>query len=62
VLESHLAKQPYLVGNDMTLADFSVAALLLYAERAGLPFACYPYVKDWFARFATLPCWQQTAP
>jgi glutathione S-transferase len=51
-----------LVGKDVTLADFSVAAPLFYAERAGLPLASYPNVKDWFARVAALPCWQQTAP
>jgi glutathione S-transferase len=62
VLDAHLAKQPYLVGKDVTLADFSVASLLFYAERAGLPLASYPNVKDWFARVSALPCWQETMP
>src|SRR6185312_16158887 len=35
VLEAHLTKQQYLVGKDITLADFSVAAPLFYADRAG---------------------------
>ncbi len=62
MLDAHLAKQSYLVGNDVTLADFSVAAPLFYAERAGLPLASYPNVKDWFARVSALPCWKETAP
>ena len=62
MLDAHLAKQPYLVGKEVTLADFSVAAPLFYAERAGLPVAPYPNLKDWFARVSALPCWQETAP
>ena len=62
ILDAHLAKQPYLVGNAVTLADFSVAAPLFYAERAALPLAPYAHVRDWFARLAALPCWQQTMP
>ena len=33
MLDAHLAKQPYLVGKDVTIADFAVAAPLLYASR-----------------------------
>ena len=62
ILDAHLAKQPYLVGTDVTLADFSVAAMLFYAERAGLPLTSYPHVREWFARVAAMPCWQETAP
>jgi glutathione S-transferase len=62
VLNAHLATQRYLVGSDLTLADFSVAAPLFYAERAGLPIGSYPHLNDWFARVSALPCWQQTAP
>ncbi|MFA6265441.1 MAG: glutathione S-transferase family protein [Pseudolabrys sp.] len=62
VLDEHLAKQSYLVGDDATLADFSVAAPLLYAERADLPLAAYPRAKDWFDRVAALPCWRETMP
>jgi glutathione S-transferase len=62
VLDAHLARQPYLVGNDLTLADFSVAAPLFYAERAGLPLGSYARVRDWFGRVSALPCWHQTAP
>ncbi len=62
ILEAHFAKQPYLAGDTVTLADFSVAVVLFYAERAQLPLASYPNVQAWFARVAALPCWQETAP
>ena len=62
VLEAHLTRQPYLVGTSLTLADFSVAGPLFYADRAGLPLADYPKLREWFGRVAALPCWKETAP
>jgi glutathione S-transferase len=62
VLEAHLSKHSYLVGNVVTLADFSVAAPLLHWEQAELPIASYPHLRDWFTRIAALPAWRETAP
>ena len=62
MLEAHLAKQAYLVGNALTLADFSVAGPLLYHERAGIPLADYPKLHEWFGRVTGLACWKETAP
>jgi glutathione S-transferase len=62
VLEGHLVKRSYLVGSEVTLADFSVAAPLFYAKEADLPLASYPQVRDWFARVAALPAWRDSAP
>jgi glutathione S-transferase len=62
VLDAHLAKQSYLVGTEVTLADFSVAAPLFYAKEAELPVAPYQHLQDWFARVSALPAWRDTAP
>lgn len=62
VLDAHLAGQPYLAGQEPTLADFSVAIPLFYAERADLPIAPYTNIRNWFGRVAGLPCWRETAP
>lgn len=62
MLDAHLAKQPYLVGDGVTLADFSVAANLLPAREAELPLEPYSRVQEWFERVAALPCWRETAP
>jgi glutathione S-transferase len=62
VLDAHLAKQPYLVGKELTLADFSVAAPLFYTKEAELPGASYGRIQDWFARVSALPAWRETAP
>ena len=62
VLDAHLAKQKYLVGNHVTLADFSVAAPLFHAERGGIPVAPYANVREWFGRVSSMPCWKEAAP
>ncbi len=62
VLDAHLAKQPYLVGKDLTLADVSVAAWLFYAREAELPVSPYARIQDWFGRVSALPAWRETAP
>jgi len=62
MLDVHLAKQPYLVGKDLTIADFAVAAPLLYAKEAEMPLGSYANLRGWFDRVAALPCWRETAP
>lgn len=62
VLDAHLARQPYLAGRDVTIADFSVAAPLFHAKAADMPLAPYARVQEWFGRVSALPCWSQTAP
>lgn len=62
MLDNHLAGRSHLVEDTLTLADFSVAAPLFYAERADLPLAAYPNVNAWFDRVSALPCWHDTAP
>ena len=62
VLEGHLTKQQYLVGNALTLADFSVAANLCYAAQTEMPLSRYPHVAAWFERISSLPAWRQAAP
>ena len=62
MLDAHLAKQKYLVGDALTVADFSVAAPLFHAEGAQMPLGPYSNVRGWFQRVSALPCWGETAP
>jgi glutathione S-transferase len=62
VLDAHLSRQRYLVGNDLTLADFAIASLLFHAAKAELPLAPYAHVREWFGRVSALPAWHDTAP
>ena len=62
VLDGHLAKHPCLVGSALTLADFSVAASMAYANEAEMPVGGYANVRGWFDRVFSLPAWRETAP
>jgi glutathione S-transferase len=62
MLDSHLAKQPYLVSTGLTIADFAVAAPLFYAKEAELPLDPYAHIQEWFGRVSALPAWRNTAP
>jgi glutathione S-transferase len=62
VLDRHLERQSYLVNDTLTLADFSVAAPLFYAERGKIPLEKYANIRRWFATVSKLPSWGKTAP
>jgi glutathione S-transferase len=62
VLEAHLADRRFLVGERRTVADFSVAAMLMYADLAQLSLADSPAVARWFALVQALPGWQRSRP
>ncbi len=62
VLDRHLSKNKYLVGDALTLADFSIAAQFTYAKETDMPLAAYPQAQQWFERVWALPCWRETAP
>jgi glutathione S-transferase len=60
VLDDHLAKRTWVSGERLSLADLSIAATLMYAERVELPLANYQNVQALRARVAELPAWKQT--
>jgi glutathione S-transferase len=62
VLDDHLARHRYLVGDALTLADFTALAPLLYAETAKMPLEKYGNIKRWLEAQAALPAWRETAP
>ncbi len=62
MLDAHLARQKYLVGNALTIADFAAVAPLFYAKEAELPLAPYSHMRGWFERVSSLPCWREAAP
>src|SRR5712692_6965836 len=48
VLDGHLKDREYLVGSGPTLADFSVAAPLIYAQPGRFPLEKYENVRAWY--------------
>lgn len=60
VLDAHLAGRDWMVGDDLTLADFAIAAPLMYRDKALLPLEPYTNIAAWHARVRQLPAWRET--
>jgi len=57
VLDHQLGLHAYVAGDSLSVADFSVAAPLVYAELAQLPLADYGHIARWWAQIRALPAW-----
>ncbi len=62
VLDDHLEGRDHLVGDGLTLADFSVAAVLPNAREAQLPLGRYPQIRRWHEALMALEAWRQPWP
>jgi glutathione S-transferase len=58
ILEQHFARTDWLVGSQVTYADFRVACVLPFADLAGLPLADFPRVTAWHGRLMEIPAWR----
>lgn len=62
VLEGHLARQRWLLGDGLSVADFAVAVVLPYAPTARVPIDEFPEIGRWHAQLNELPAWQEPFP
>lgn len=62
VLDAHLAGRDWLVGEAMTTADISVAAILAYKGACHYPLEQYANIARWHAGIEALDGWPSTAP
>ena len=60
ILDARLAKQKWLAGDGVTIADIAVAAPMHLHNRQRLPLDQHPNLKRWMADVEQLPCWQKT--
>jgi len=59
IVDKHLAGRNFLLGDRPTIADFSLAGYVFYAEPTGIDRAQeFPNVEAWAARIAALPGWK----
>jgi len=59
ILDGQLASTRFLAGPDLTVADFSIGAILNLSEMAGLPVDDYPSLRRWHDELSALPAWRQ---
>ncbi len=55
VMEQVLAKSPYMVGENFTLADVSLFAYTHVAHEGGFDLAAYPAIRAWIERIEQRP-------
>lgn len=60
VLDQHLKGRKFLCGDHLTVADFSVGAALIMAEKAQFPLEPYGEIRRWYAQLVAMPAWQKT--
>ena len=59
-LERNLSDANYLVGDELSIADFSVAAMTTYFRATHFPFHQYPNINRWYNTLSDLPAWVST--
>lgn len=57
VLNDSLKGKTWLIGERLTIADFSVGGFMPSAEAMGLPFAPFPEIRRWYEGLTKLPGW-----
>ena len=62
VLNAQLETRKWILGDELTLADFSVGACFSFAVPSGLPWDGYSHIKAWCGRLAEVPAWKSPAP
>ena len=60
VLDQHLVDRKWICGNNLTLADLSMAAVWACAAPGKAPVAWYANIQKWFMHVQGLEVWQQT--
>ncbi len=62
VLDNHLKNRKWLVGSNITLADYAVGSFLDYIEAAHMPIDNFEQIQRWYADIESLEAWQKSAP
>lgn len=62
VLDAHLASRRMLLGDQLTIADFSVAVTLPYAGKSNIPLADFAHVQRWHDRLNEMEAWREPWP
>lgn len=61
ILDAHVKGRQWVLGDRLTLADFSLAAQLMSIVPAKLPVNGFAHLMQWFHRVQQLPAWKKTS-
>lgn len=62
VLDDHLQGRQWMVGDNLTVADFSVAMALPYAGDAEMPLDEFAHVRRWHDKLNDIEAWRDPFP
>jgi glutathione S-transferase len=62
VLDAHMKGRQYVVGDGITLADYSVAHVEAFKEAVPFDWNPYPHLNTYYDRMRAAPHWAATAP
>jgi glutathione S-transferase len=57
VLDKHLERRKYVVGERLTIADISLVGYLYFDDELGTDWSAFPAMRDWLARIKDEPRW-----
>ena len=57
ILEPELAARPWLLGDEVSYADFRMAAFLPFNDLAELPLDEFPAIRRWYRRLESIDAW-----
>jgi glutathione S-transferase len=60
VLDNQLGRTKFIAGNEVTIADVAIMALMLARKAGGLPLELQSNVGRWAEEMEALPSWQKT--
>lgn len=58
ILEAHLTRQRWMLGETLSYVDFRVGAILPFAEEARVDVSAYPRLLRWAAQLNEIPAWR----
>lgn len=61
-LDARLAKNEFIAGAQLTIADLSIAAPLEFTQPARMPVEPYANIRRWYTAIAARKSWRRTAP
>lgn len=62
VLDQHLTGRKWLLGDDLSVADFAVGVTLPYAKSAAIPLDEFPEVRRWHDQLNAFESWRNPFP
>ena len=62
LLNAHLKNRDFLLGNQISIADFAIASFAPYRFLAALPLQAFTHIGKWLERIETLKCWSEAVP